>query len=470
MTLRVDGQSAVTLSQAKKLYVDQFSEGDESAQLRQSLIKRLQKNGRYQVVDTPNDADAVVKGSGEIWIKGYLTINSRAVATNRQPIYGGYLSVEVMTKDGEPLWSYLVIPSKLSWVSVRDDLANNLVKEMLLASTDSTVQSNPSNASAATTSLTRTNLTGSGATFPAPLYRKWFASFQRQHPEVHISYKDVGSEAGTLELATGTVDFAASDLSTLDVGAAQVGASFRRIASVLGAVVPAYNVNGIHQDLRFTPSILAGIYLGRIRRWNDSEIRSSNKDADLPDADIVVIHRSDGSGTTYAWSEFLSKTNPAWKNTLGTGTELKWPVGIGAEGNEKVATAVQGTPNSIGYVELVYAIQHRLSFGAVRNSSGEYLRADLDNLAEAAKAAGQPQSSDSPPSIIDSASKGAYPIATFTWLLLPSEIEDPIKKSALTSLLRWILTSGQKECSSLGYAPLPYEVASRQLEIVNKYK
>jgi len=275
MTVRVD---AAPLAQTKKLYVDQFSEGDEAAPLRQSLIKRLQKSGRYKVVETRNDADAIVKGSGEIWIKGYLTINSRAPATNRQPVYGGFLSVEVVTREGEPVWSYLVTPSRLSWVSVRDDLANNLVKEMLLANMENGASSL---ASGPAPSLARTDLAGSGATFPAPLYRKWFASFQRLHPEVHLTYNEAGSEAGTIALATGMVDFAASDLSTLDVGAAQVGASFRRIASVLGAVVPAYNVKGVDHDLRFTPNMLAGIYLGRIQKWNDPEIRNLNKDADL---------------------------------------------------------------------------------------------------------------------------------------------------------------------------------------------
>jgi len=460
-------QSPHSLAQARKLYVDQFSEGDEAALLRQSLIRRLEKSGKYQIVDKADGADAVVKGSGEIWIKGYLAINPRTPASNRQPVYGGFLSAEVVARDGEPLWSYLVTPSKLAWGSIRDDLANNLVKQMLLASEESVVAGS---SSAVTQKLARTDLAGSGATFPAPLYRKWFASFERLHPEIHISYDATGSESGTLALAGGKVDFAASDLSALDAGAAQSGTSARRIASVLGAVVPAYNLKGVNHDLKFTGDVLADIYLGRIRKWNDPKIRSLNKDADLPDAEIRVIHRSDGSGTTYAWSEFLSKESPAWKSVVGTGVSLTWPVGSGADGNEGVATTVQQTPNSIGYVELVYAIQHHVNFGALHNSAGEYIRADLDSLAEAASATTGRQDANSMASIIYPVGKRSYPVTTFTWFLLPREIKDPAKKAALIALLRWILTSGQKECSSLGYAPLPREVAARQLAIVDGFR
>jgi phosphate ABC transporter phosphate-binding protein len=464
-------QSQASPSQTRKLYVDQFSEGDEAAPLRQSLIKHLQKSGRYQVVDSAEQADLIVHGSGEVWIKGYLAINLRAPSANRQAVYGGYLSVDVVTKSEQPIWSYLVTPSKLSWTGVRDDLANNLVKEMLSASsTIGALSDTADTTSAAAVKLTRTSITGSGATFPAPLYKKWFASFQKLHPEVQITYKEVGSEAGAAALADGQVDFAASDLPPSDADDAPAGQNFRRIASVLGAVVPVYNIKGVNHDLKFTPGVLAGIYLGRIRKWNDNEIRSLNKDADLPDAEIVVVHRSDGSGTTHAWSEFLSKTVPEWKDALGTGTRLKWPVGIGVEGNEKMATTVLETPNSIGYVELVYAIQHRLSFGAVRNRSGEFIHAHLDSLADAARSEQTTQDDGQTRSILDPADKNAYPIATFTWLLLPAKIDDAGKKTALIALLQWILTSGQRECSSLGYAPLPREVADHQLQIVNAYQ
>jgi phosphate transport system substrate-binding protein len=232
-------------------------------------------------------------------------------------------------------------------------------------------------------------------------------------------------------------------------------------------VVPIYNVHGVNQDLRFTSETLADIYLGRVRRWNDPEIRRTNHGVDLPDAAIAVIHRSDGSGTTWVWSDFLSKVSPAWESAVGHNTILHWPVGSGAEHNEGVADAVQKTPNSIGYVELSYAIQRQLSFGAVRNRAGEFIHADIDSLADAAR-----ESDDVgvlPAAITDPPGKNAYPIAAFTWLLLPARSSDPDKRAALTELLRWVLTSGQKECSALGYAPLPGEIAERELRMLNRW-
>jgi len=352
-----------------------------------------------------------------------------------------------------------VTPSKFAWASIADDLATNLVKELLHARQENTT---PAIAPGNKSSLARTDLAGAGATFPAPLYRKWFQSFQQLHPEVHISYEAVGSEAGPRKLAANTVDFAASDVTSLGDGA-----HYRHIASVLGGVVPIYNLENVNQDLKFTPETLADIYLGKVKKWNDPEIKSSNHGVNLPDRDIVVVHRSDGSGTTYVWSDFLSKVSGNWKNSVGTGSLLKWPTGTGVEGNEGVASAVQTTPNSIGYVELVYAIQHQLSFGAVRNSSGEYIRANLNSLAEAAKTATTAANIDSPASITNPPGKEAYPIASFTWLLFPESITDPAKKAALFELVQWILTSGQKECSALGYAPLPHEVAARQLDLLH---
>ena len=450
-----------SLSQIKALYVEPFTGGSQAAALRESFIRRLEKSGKYRIIDSPDAADAVVRGTGQIWVRGHFTTNSRAPAANRQTVYGGYLSAEVIGKDHEPLWSYLVTPSRFSWVSVQEDLASNLVKQML-AARDSSGQ-----AAAATSAkqvLAATEIAGAGATFPDPLYRLWFQSFAEQQPNVRLSYKAVGSEEGLRMLAANEVDFAASDVPTL-TGVTD-HKDTRRIASVLGGVVPIYNLSDLTQDLNFTPEALAGIYLGKITKWNDPAIAKSNRNADLPDANIVVVHRSDGSGTTHAWSDFLSKLSPAWKNAVGTGTTLKWPIGTGAVGNEGVAEAVAKTPNSIGYVELVYAIQHQLSYGAVRNSSGNYIRADLNSVAEAASIAGP----DSLSSITNPSGKDAYPIASLTWLLFPQQIKDPAKKAALFELLRWILTSGQQECSSLGYTPLPHTLAAQQIDLLNSFR
>jgi phosphate transport system substrate-binding protein len=252
-------------------------------------------------------------------------------------------------------------------------------------------------------------------------------------------------------------------------GPLPAAAGFPRTASVLGGVVPIYNLKNLTQDLKFTPEALAGIYLGKITKWDDPIIKITNKGARVPDARIVVIHRSDASGTTYAWSDYLSKISSEWKASVGVDLVLNWPVGTGEEYNEGVAATVQRTPNSIGYVELVYAIQHELSFGAVQNASGEYIRADLESVAAAADSA-LAGNSASPSSITNAPGKDAYPIATFTFLLLPPQEEDSRKKAALLDFLRWVLTSGQKECSALGYAPLPHDLANRQLLSLDSFK
>ncbi len=457
--LHASAQSS--FSQVNSLYIEPFTGGTQAAPLRESFIRRLKKSGKYRIVDTAQEADAIVRGTGQIWVRGHFTTNSRAPEANRQTVYGGYLSVEVIGKDHEPLWSYLVTPSSFSWRSIQDDLASNLVKRMLEARENS--GQTPA-AAGAKQVLAAADIAGAGATFPEPLYRKWFQSFAERQPNVRLSYKAVGSEEGLHMLANGKVDFAASDVPTLTGVSDQK--ETRGIASVLGAVVPIYNLSDITQDLNFAPEALADIYLGKITKWSDPSIGKPNRNADLPDASIVVFHRSDGSGTTHAWSDFLSKVSPAWKDTVGTGTTLKWPVGTGAIGNEGVAEAVAKTPNSIGYVELVYAIQHQLGYGAVRNSSGHYIRADLNSVAEAASTA----KPDSLTAITNPPGKDAYPIVSLTWLLFPQEIKDEAKKAALFELLRWILTSGQQECSSLGYAPLPRNLAAQQLNLLNSFR
>ena len=451
-------QTAQELSQVKKLYVAPLSGGAGTNELRASLIKQLTKAkaGKFQIVENPSQADAVLKATGQLWITGYISVNPRASTGNRQPVYGGYLSVEVLGRGNEVLWSYLVTPTKFSSSSAPDHLSGNLVKQ-LLAAHAAKGTSGPNARSAG--HLEQTALHGAGATFPAPLYQKWFESFEANHPKVQIRYDAVGSEAGVRLLTEDKVDFAGSDVPP-DASASQP--SFLRVPTVLGGVVPIYNLKNIDSSLRFTSEMLAGIYLGQITRWNDPLIQASNKGVSLPNAQIAVIHRSDGSGTTYAWSDFLSKTDSAWKSSVGIGTTLNWPVGTNAEGNGGVATMVQKTPNSIGYVELVYAIQHQLSFGSVRNASGEFIHADLQALAIAAKNAGG-SPSQPPASITNAAGKGAYPIATFTWLLLPQQTDDSAKRMALAELLRWVLTAGQKESSALGYAPLPRDLAERVL-------
>jgi phosphate transport system substrate-binding protein len=460
-------QSAESLSHVKKLYVEPMGQGDEANRLRERLIDRLRKDGIVEVVATASQADAVLKGNESVWVTGYVSTDPRGPSIARQAISHGFLSAEVIGKDDETLWSYLVTPVKFRAGSITQDLADHLAAKLLAA-----LKEKPDNTpvSSAPASSIAMKLDAAGATFPAPLYQKWFASFQERNPKAHISYRAVGSEEGLRLLADGKVDFAASDVPLSNERMTEWKAQPLHFPTTLGAVVPIYNLKGVERNLKFTPEGLVGIYLGKIKSWNDPLIRDSNRSAPLPNTDIVVIHRSDGSGTTFAWTDYLSKVSSEWKTTVGTNTLVRWPVGEGVEGNDAVASLVQRTPNSIGYVELVYALRHELSFGAVRNAAGEFVQADLTSLTLAARGAAGTMTSDFRVSITNAPDKGAYPISTFTWWLVPHELGGADKKPAFLDLLQWMLTSGQKECSALGYAPLPREIASRELQFLSSLK
>ena len=450
-------QNAERLTQVRKLYVDSLGTDRGAAEMREQIVRLLRKSHDVKVVDDLKEADALIKGTGRIWVTGHVTLNPHSHGSI-QPTFEGFLSAEVVGSNGDTLWSYLVSPSNFPWKSIADDLAHQLVAKLLAALKS---EGPPESAAASGEMQAKGTLRGAGATFPAPLYQRWFELFQEQNPKAHITYDAVGSAQGIERLKAGKVDFAASEMPLSDE--AMAGQRFVHLPAVLGAVVVIYNLKGVHQNLNFTPEVLSGIFLGKIARWNDPEIRKSNRGAALPDASIVVAHRSDGSGTTFVWSDYLSKINPQWKTSVGSGTTVSWPVGIGAEGNEGVASAVQRTPDSIGYVEFIYAIQHELSFGAVRNAAGDFVKANISSVTAAAAGAGTP-GQDFRVSITNPPGADAYPIATYTWLLLPDPIADKNKKSVLTDLLRWVLTAGQKKCSALGYAPLPAEVAKRALE------
>jgi len=279
-------------------------------------------------------------------VTGYISSDPRSPANTRQPILRGFLSVEIIGKNNEPLWSYLVTPSRLRAGDITKDLAQHLAAKLVLALEQKSESAPVSPATEATGEMT---LTAAGATFPAPLYQKWFELFHQRRPNLHIKYNAVGSEAGLQALLDNKLDFAASDMPLSDERMAQSKRTFLHFASVIGAVVPVYNVKGVDRNLNFTPAALAGIYLGKIKKWNDPAIREWNRNATLPDDDIAVVHRSDGSGTTFVWSDYLSKVNPEWKASVGVGDVVRWPAGTSAEGNDGVATMVQQTPNSIGY-------------------------------------------------------------------------------------------------------------------------
>jgi len=302
-------------------------------------------------------------------------------------------------------------------------------------------------------------LTGAGATFPYPIYSKWFDEYHRMFPQIQINYQSIGSGGGIRQVMEGTVDFGASDVPMTDEQLKQAKTKILHFPTVLGAVVPAYNIPGLTQEVNFTPEALAGIFLGKITNWNDPELKKANAEVNLPDKPIVVIHRSDGSGTTYVWVDYLSKVSPEWKSKVGVNTSVNWPVGLGGKGNEGVAGLIKQTPNSLGYVELIYAIQNKMAQGKVRNSSGNFLKANLATISEAAGRVIKAMPADLRVSITNSDGPNAYPVSSFTWLLIPSQIQDQAKKKAIKDSLQWMLTEGQDMVEALSYARLPNEVA-----------
>jgi phosphate transport system substrate-binding protein len=306
-----------------------------------------------------------------------------------------------------------------------------------------------------------TTVTGAGATFPSPIYTKWFENYRRQTPGVEFKYDAVGSEAGLRRLLQKNVDFGASDNPEIfrEIAPGEEG-SYLFFPSVVGAVVPILNLPGFGDDIAFTPEALAGIYLGKIKKWNDPILVQANRGRRLPNLDIVVVHRTDGSGTTYSWTDFLSKTNAGWKDQIGAGLSPKWPVGRGANGNDGVAKLVKELGGSIGYVEFIYALQNHLSFGKVRNQNGEFVAASLESIGAAATNAME-AGSDFKVSIVDAPGAGSYPIASFTWLVAPARIADGAKRIAIVDFLNWMLGPGQKQAAALGYLALPTNLAGR---------
>ncbi len=306
----------------------------------------------------------------------------------------------------------------------------------------------------------QTTLNGAGATFPYPMYSKWFSEYNKLHPDVQINYQSIGSGGGIRQVLNGTVDFGASDGPMTDEQLAQSKVKILHIPTVLGAVVPAYNVPGISGEIKFTPAALAGIFLGKIQKWNDPAITQANPGMKFPDTSIIVVHRSDGSGTTYIFTDYLSKVSKEWESTVGKGTSPKWPVGLGGKGNEGVAGQIRQLQGSIGYIELIYALENKIDFGSVQNSAGNFVKASLDGVTEAA-ASVKDMPADFRVSITDPPGKAAYPISSFTWLLIPEQSSDPKKGKILADFLNWMVTDGQSMTTQLSYAPLPKNVVAK---------
>ena len=304
-------------------------------------------------------------------------------------------------------------------------------------------------------------LNAAGATFPYPIYSKWFSEYHNAHPNVQINYQSIGSGGGIRQVVTGTVDFGASDGPMSDEQLAQYKGPGKllHIPTVLGAVVPAYNVQGVSGELRFSASTIANICLGKITNWNDKAIAADNPGAKLPDKSIIVVHRSDGSGTNYIFTDYLSKVSPEWKTSVGKGTSVKWPVGLGAKGNEGVAGMIRQMDGSFGYVELIYALQNKIPYGAVKNTAGNWVKGSLQGATAAAATASMP--ADFRVSITDAPGKDAYPISSFTWMLVPQQWKDGNKAKSMKDFLTWMLDSGEGMTQALSYAPLPKEVSDK---------
>jgi len=305
-------------------------------------------------------------------------------------------------------------------------------------------------------------MNGAGATFPYPIYSKWFDEYHKIHPEIQFNYQSIGSGGGIRQISSRTVDFGASDGPMTDQQLKDAPAPLMHFPTVLGGLVRPYHIEGGKTELRFTQKAIAGIFLGSVTRWNDPEIQKANADVKLPDAAIVVVHRSDGSGTSYCWTDFLSKISPQWAQKVGKGTSVNWPVGLGGKGNEGVAGLVEQTPDSIGYVELIYALQNKIAYGSLQNKAGRFVKCSLDSVSAAAAGAARRMPKDFRVSITDAPGESAYPASTFTWLLIYEKQADPAKGKAIVDFLHWMLTEGQGYTKGLGYAPLSPQVVAEE--------
>lgn len=307
-------------------------------------------------------------------------------------------------------------------------------------------------------------LTAAGATFPDPIYEKWFSEYSSAHPGVQVNYAPIGSGGGIAQVTKGLVDFGASDMPMTDEMLSSSPVKLIHIPTVLGAVVPVFNVPGV-KDLRFSGEVLADIFLGKINNWNDSRIAADNPGTKLPDQKIIVVHRSDGSGTSFIWTDYLSKVSKEWAGGPGKGTAVSWPVGVAGKGNPGVAGLVRQLPGSIGYVELIYALENKISSGAVKNAAGNWITASIQSVTEAA-ASVKEMPADYRVSITNAPGANAYPISSFTYLLIPVKGNNQQNRAVMKDLLSWILKSGEEQVSALSYAPLPQNLVDKELKTV----
>jgi phosphate transport system substrate-binding protein len=442
----------------RRIYVEPFATQTGPEKFREDVIAELRKLNSIPLAADVSRADAILGGGGEVWIKGYRSHNPQLgkVPPNGTPIYTGFLSIELRDKSGETLWSYLATPPEAS-EDVSKDLSMLIAKKLVEA-----LEQGQTLSRTAPLPQPTTTLKGAGATFPFPVYAKWFTNYRRENPALQITYEPIGSEAGVRELLANSVDFGASDspkvIHELAPGDEE---RYLFLPSVVGAVVPVVNLPGLPSDIAFTPEALAGIYLGKIKKWNDPILTRTNQGLRLPDLDITVVHRVDGSGTSYAWTDYLSKTSPEWKAQVGTSLAPKWPLGREANGNDGVSKLVKEQGGSIGYVEFIYALQNHLNYGRVRNRNGDFVSASLESIA-AAVSHSTKISQDFKVSLVDAPGAGVYPISSFTWIVVPARGADDAKRNALTGFLQWMVGPGQRQAAALGYLPLPKNIAMKE--------
>ncbi len=444
---------------AKRLYIEAFTTKAGAQKLREDMTAELRKLHSVSIVTDESKADLILGGGGEVWVRGYRSFSPRShmkLPTNGTPIYSGYLSVELKNKRGVTIWSHLVTPGPAS-----EDISKDLSKRIAKDLTEELNQpETPATASPRT--QTPVTLRGAGATFPYPVYQKWFTNFHAEDPGITITYDAIGSEAGIRKLLAGGIDFGASDSpEAIRELAPGQESNYLLFPSVVGAVVPIVNVPGVPEDIAFTPEALAGIYLGKIRKWNDPILVRANRGLHLPDLDIVVVHRGDGSGTSYAWTDYLSKVSPEWKTEVGSSLAPQWPTGRGASGNDGVAKLVKELGGSIGYVQFIYALENHLSYGKVRNQNGEFVEASLESIAAAVEHSTR-IGDDFKGSIVNAPGEGTYPIASFTWIVIPAHIDDAARRTAITAFLRWMVGPGQLQAAALGYLALPKEIVAKE--------
>ncbi len=455
-------QTARSLKDARKIYVGSLGTADGALALQTEVVRYIKRSKEFALVSTPAAADAVLEGKGEIWIRGYHSLSPRARknSTYADPIETGYLSVRLRGADDEILWSYFADPRRVTIHDIKRDLVDETTDRLILDHQQETAPATPvSNAQDQPAQLN-----GGGATFPFPIYREWITGFQKRHPAWKFSYAPQGSQKGWDELLSGHLDFAGTDIPPAYWGAK--ARQFGFFPTVAGAVVLIYNLPGFSGQLRLTGEVLAGILSGSITRWDDEALRKLNPSAPLPGAPVRVLHREDGSGTTYALTDYLSNVSADWKQHVGASPHPAWKVGEHLNGSENLAQAVSSTPNSFGYVEFIYAYTHHLPVASVQNRAGQFIAPGLLSIMAAANWAGdRPQ--DLNQSIVNSPYRAAYPISNLTWLVVPQNLIAE-KKLALQAFLNWALESGQRQCSGLGYAPLPRNLVDQEINLLRR--